>query len=121
MRRMPHCYRLQGVKINDKHIEVIIRQMMQKVEVIEPGDTTFLVGEQISRDEFDEVHSRAKRESPKPAEARPVLQGITKAKQQDDAHVLGRRSRLSPVLSSREQCRSAGEAGLERLWSDGTL
>ena len=46
-------YRLQGVKINDKHIEVITRQMMQKLEIIEPGDTTFLVGEQVQKREFD--------------------------------------------------------------------
>ena len=46
-------YRLQGVKINDKHIEVIVRQMLQKVEVLEPGDTTYLTGEQIDRLEFE--------------------------------------------------------------------
>ena len=46
-------YRLQGVKINDKHIEVIVRQMLQKVEIIDPGDTTFLAGEQVDRTEFD--------------------------------------------------------------------
>ena len=48
-------YRLQGVKINDKHIEVIVRQMLQKIEIKDPGDTTFLVGEQIDRQEFEEV------------------------------------------------------------------
>ena len=47
-------YRLQGVKINDKHIEVIVRQMLQKVEIDEPGETTFLAGEQVDRDEFDD-------------------------------------------------------------------
>ena len=46
-------YRLQGVKINDKHIEVIVRQMLQKVEILDPGDTTFLAGEQVDRTEFD--------------------------------------------------------------------
>ena len=51
-------YRLQGVKINDKHIEVIVRQMLQKVEISDPGDTTFLVGEQIDRDEFDAVNEK---------------------------------------------------------------
>ena len=51
-------YRLQGVKINDKHIEVICRQMMQKVEIVEPGETTFLVGEQVDRVEYDEVNER---------------------------------------------------------------
>ncbi|MGD9535991.1 MAG: DNA-directed RNA polymerase subunit beta' [Alphaproteobacteria bacterium] len=72
-------YRLQGVKINDKHIEVICRQMMQKVEITQPGDTTFLVGEQADRIEFDEVNAKATQESLKPASAVPVLQGITKA------------------------------------------
>ena len=72
-------YRLQGVKINDKHIEVIVRQMLQKVEIIDPGDTTFLAGEQIDRDEFDEVNAKAEEEGLRPATARPVLQGITKA------------------------------------------
>ena len=46
-------YRLQGVRINDKHIEVIVRQMLQKVEIEDPGETTFLAGEQIDRPEFD--------------------------------------------------------------------
>jgi DNA-directed RNA polymerase subunit beta' len=87
IKEIQEVYRLQGVKINDKHIEVIIRQMMQKVEITEPGDTTFLVGEQIDRDEFDEVNARAKRESLKAAEARPVLQGITKASLQTKSFI----------------------------------
>jgi DNA-directed RNA polymerase subunit beta' len=72
-------YRLQGVKINDKHIEVIVRQMLQKVEIDEPGETTYLAGEQVDREEFDEINAKAARESMRPAAARPVLQGITKA------------------------------------------
>ena len=72
-------YRLQGVKINDKHIEVIVRQMLQKMEITDPGDTTFLVGEQIDRDEFDVVNVKAKDEGLRLAEAASVLQGITKA------------------------------------------
>ena len=72
-------YRLQGVKINDKHIEVICRQMMQKVEITQPGDTTFLVGEQVDRTEFDEINAKAVLEGFKPAVSSPVLQGITKA------------------------------------------
>ena len=69
-------YRLQGVKINDKHIEVVCRQMMQKVEIVEPGETTFLVGEQVDRVEYDEVNERVEGDS---ASSIPVLQGITKA------------------------------------------
>jgi DNA-directed RNA polymerase subunit beta' len=72
-------YRLQGVKINDKHIEVIVRQMLQKVEIHDPGDTTFLIGEQVDRSEFEEVNEKAAADSVRLAEARPVLQGITKA------------------------------------------
>ncbi|GAB5470749.1 MAG: DNA-directed RNA polymerase subunit beta' [Rhodospirillales bacterium] len=72
-------YRLQGVKINDKHIEVICRQMLQKVEITSTGDTTFLIGEQVDRDEFDAVNERTEDEGGELATAKPVLQGITKA------------------------------------------
>ncbi len=72
-------YRLQGVKINDKHIEVIARQMLQKVEITDPGDTTFLQGEQVDRHEFIEMNNKAVLESLRPAQGRAVLQGITKA------------------------------------------
>ncbi len=72
-------YRLQGVKINDKHIEVIVRQMLQKIEITDPGDTTFLQGEQVDRTEFVEVNNKAILESIRPAQGRAVLQGITKA------------------------------------------
>ncbi|MBP2311080.1 DNA-directed RNA polymerase subunit beta' [Azospirillum soli] len=72
-------YRLQGVKINDKHIEVIVRQMLQKVEITDAGETTFLVGEQVDRQEFDEENEKTVAEGLKPASGHPVLQGITKA------------------------------------------
>ncbi|MCH7832050.1 MAG: DNA-directed RNA polymerase subunit beta' [Proteobacteria bacterium] len=72
-------YRLQGVKINDKHIEVIVRQMLQKVEVSDGGDTTYLVGELVDRVEFDVVNAKTKEEGGKQAQFLPVLQGITKA------------------------------------------
>jgi len=72
-------YRLQGVKINDKHIEVIVRQMLQKVEITDPGETTFLLGEQVDRQEFDEENEKTIKESLQPAVGHPVLQGITKA------------------------------------------
>ena len=71
-------YRLQGVKINDKHIEVITRQMMQKVEIVNPGDTTYLLGEQVERREFDITNNQLSKSKTK-AEAIAVLQGITKA------------------------------------------
>ena len=72
-------YRLQGVKINDKHIEVIVRQMLQKVEISNGGETTLLKGEQIDRQELDEINARAVSEGRAPAEGAPVLLGITKA------------------------------------------
>jgi DNA-directed RNA polymerase subunit beta' len=72
-------YRLQGVTINDKHIEIIVRQMLRKVRITEPGDTTFLWGEQIDKLEFEEENARVEKMGGKPAEAQPVLLGITKA------------------------------------------
>ncbi|HLQ93983.1 MAG TPA: DNA-directed RNA polymerase subunit beta' [Xanthobacteraceae bacterium] len=72
-------YRLQGVGINDKHIEVIVRQMLQKVEVDDIGETELIQGEQVDRIEFDEVNARIVAEGKKPAAAHPVLLGITKA------------------------------------------
>jgi DNA-directed RNA polymerase subunit beta' len=72
-------YRLQGVTINDKHIEIIVRQMLRKVRITEPGDTTFLWGEQVDKLEFEEENSRVDKMGGKPAEAQPVLLGITKA------------------------------------------
>jgi DNA-directed RNA polymerase subunit beta' len=72
-------YRLQGVTINDKHIETIVRQMLRKVRISEPGDTTFLWGEQIDKLEFEEENQRVEKMGGKPAEAQPVLLGITKA------------------------------------------
>ena len=72
-------YRLQGVKINDKHIEVIVRQMLQKVEITGHGDTTFLVGEQIDKVEFDAENNKRIMAGEAVATAEPVLQGITKA------------------------------------------
>ncbi|MDA0704725.1 MAG: DNA-directed RNA polymerase subunit beta', partial [Proteobacteria bacterium] len=80
-------YRLQGVKINDKHIEVIVRQMMQKVEIMDPGETTYLTGEQVDRTEFDEVNDKAAAENLRPAKGKPVLLGITKASLQTKSFI----------------------------------
>ena len=79
VREIQDVYRLQGVKINDKHIEVIIRQMLRKVEVIEPGDTGLLRGEQLDRARALEINDRMEREGKRPAKLQPVLLGITKA------------------------------------------
>ncbi len=80
-------YRLQGVKINDKHIEVIVRQMLQKVEVIDPGGTTLLTGELIDRIEFAAENDRAKESGGALAVGEPVLQGITKASLQTQSFI----------------------------------
>ncbi len=80
-------YRLQGVKINDKHIEVIVRQMLQKVEVLDPGDTTYLVGETIDRIEFEGENAKRLRDNERLAVAMPVLQGITKASLQTHSFI----------------------------------
>ncbi|WP_339863240.1 DNA-directed RNA polymerase subunit beta' [Thalassospira alkalitolerans] len=80
-------YRLQGVKINDKHIEVIVRQMLQKVEITKTGDTTLLVGEILDRVNFDIENERALKEGGELAEGAPVLQGITKASLQTHSFI----------------------------------
>ncbi|WP_297976938.1 DNA-directed RNA polymerase subunit beta', partial [uncultured Amaricoccus sp.] len=72
-------YRLQGVKINDKHIEVIVRQMLQKWEISESGGTTLLKGEQVDKMEFDEENEKAIAAGREPAKGAPILLGITKA------------------------------------------
>ncbi|MEM8596778.1 MAG: DNA-directed RNA polymerase subunit beta', partial [Pseudomonadota bacterium] len=104
-------YRLQGVKINDKHIEVIVRQMLQKIEISASGDSTLLPGEQVDRIEFDEINEKLEAQGKRPAEGQPVLLGITKASLQTrsfisaasfqettrvltEASVMGKRDRL---------------------------
>ncbi|MEA2015052.1 MAG: DNA-directed RNA polymerase subunit beta', partial [Thermodesulfobacteriota bacterium] len=72
-------YRLQGVKINDKHIEIIVRQMLRKVKVTDPGDTSFLIDEQVDKNTFEEGNKEAIQRGGEPATAIPVLLGITKA------------------------------------------
>ena len=72
-------YRLQGVTINDKHIETIVRQMLQKVEITDPGDSDYLKDEQVDRTEFDAANEKLVDEARTPATGNPVLLGITKA------------------------------------------
>ena len=72
-------YRLQGVKINDKHIEVIVRQMLQKWEILDSGETTLLKGENVDKEELDETNAKALAHGLRPAVAEPILLGITKA------------------------------------------
>src|ERR1700761_5948992 len=80
-------YRLQGVEINDKHIEIIVRQMLRKVKITEPGDTSFLWGEQIDRLMFEEENRQVEAKGGKPAEATPVLLGITKASLETESFI----------------------------------
>ena len=80
-------YRLQGVRIDDKHIEVIARQMLQKIEVVDSGDTTYLVGELIDRIEFETENERVKSEKREAASGTSVLQGITKASLQTSSFI----------------------------------
>ena len=72
-------YRLQGVNINDKHIEVIVRQMLRKVRIEDPGDTSFLIGQQIDKPVYIEENKKVVKKKGKAASAVPILLGITKA------------------------------------------
>lgn len=72
-------YRLQGVSINDKHIEVIVRQMMRKIRIEDPGDTAFLIGDEVDRMVFADENERVRSNGGRPAQGRPLLLGITKA------------------------------------------
>jgi DNA-directed RNA polymerase subunit beta' len=80
-------YRLQGVRINDKHIEVIVRQMLQKIKVEDPGDTTFLEGEQVDKFRFQEENEKVIAEGGEPATFQPLLLGITKASLLTDSFI----------------------------------
>ena len=80
-------YRLQGVEINDKHIEIIVRQMLRKVRILEPGDTRFLWSDQIDKITFEEENKRIQEAGGKPAEGQPVLLGITKASLETDSFI----------------------------------
>ncbi|MBO4294491.1 MAG: DNA-directed RNA polymerase subunit beta' [Alphaproteobacteria bacterium] len=87
VKEVQDVYRLQGVKINDKHIEVIVSQMLKKVEILTPGDTTFLIGEQVDRDVFEQENAKTVAEGGTPATADPVLLGITKASLQTKSFI----------------------------------
>ncbi len=80
-------YRLQGVKINDKHIEVIVRQMLRRVQIVDPGDTRFITGEQLERADVLEENERVEKEGKKPATYEYMLLGITKASLSTDSFI----------------------------------
>ena len=80
-------YRLQGVKINDKHIEVIVRQMLRRVQVVEPGDTRFILGEQAERSDILDENDKATGNNKQPAVYEHMLLGITKASLSTDSFI----------------------------------
>jgi len=80
-------YRLQGVGINDKHIEVIVRQMLRQVSVEDPGDSSFLIGQEVMRTEFDQVNRQLLTEGRNPARSKPKLLGITKSSLSTDSFI----------------------------------
>jgi DNA-directed RNA polymerase subunit beta' len=80
-------YRLQGVEINDKHIEIIVRQMLRKVKITDPGDTSLLWGDQVDKLHFEQENNKVVEKGGKPAEAVPVLLGITKASLETDSFI----------------------------------
>ena len=87
MNEIQQVYRLQGVAINDKHIGVIVRQMLRKVEIVAVGDTRFIYGQQIDKYKFHEENNRVMNEGGQPAIARPMFQGITKASLNIDSFI----------------------------------
>lgn len=99
-------YRSQGVDINIKHFEVIIRQMMRKVEVVEPGDTGYMPGEQVNKVDFEEVNNKIKEQKGKAGTAKPVLLAIPKAVQEDKESFLSAASfqRTKQVLAQAAIC-----------------
>jgi len=102
--QIQEIYRLQGIDINDKHIELIVRQMMRKVRIIDPGDTDFLIGDKVDRIHFKMVNSLLQAEGKRVATAKPVLMGITQAS-------LGTESFLS-AASFQETTRILAEAAI---------
>ncbi len=87
LNEVQEVYRLQGVEINDKHIEIIVRQMLRKVKITEPGDTSLLWGDQVDRLQFEAENELVVAKGGKPAEASPVLLGITKASLETDSFI----------------------------------
>lgn len=87
VKEIQDVYRLQGVLIDDRHIEMIVRQMLQKIEITDPGETTFLTGEQVDKVEFERRNEKAKAKNLRPAIGDFVLQGITKASLQTNSFI----------------------------------
>ena len=103
-------YRLQGVSINDKHIEVVVRQMMKKIRIEDSGDTDFLVGEQVDKPIFEEANRKVVKEKGKPAQGKPILLGITKASLSTDSFI--------SAASFQETTRVLTEAAINGMQDD---
>jgi DNA-directed RNA polymerase subunit beta' len=104
-------YRLQGVNIHDKHIEIIVRQMLKRVVIEDPGDTDFLVGEQVSKAAFRKVNARMQAEGKRPAAGRPILMGITKSSLSTDSFI----SAASFQETTRVMTQAAVSGAVDRL------
>ena len=100
-------YRLQGVKINDKHIETIVRQMLQKVEITDGGDTTLLEGEQVDREEMDEINEKLEQEAEPAHRASPSCSASPRRRCRPAASSRRRRSRRPPASSPRQRSRAS--------------
>ncbi len=116
MNQIQQIYRLQGIDINDRHIELIVRQMLRKVRVIDAGDTDFLIGDRVDRVHFKTVNSLVKAENKRVATAKPILMGITQAS-------LGTESFIS-AASFQETTRILAEAAISAsvdhlVWFEG--
>jgi DNA-directed RNA polymerase subunit beta' len=110
VKEIQDVYRLQGVKINDKHLEVIIRQMMRKVEIVQPNDTRFIKGEQMERARVFEENDRVVKEGGVPASFQTILLGITKASLATDSFI--------SAASFQETTRVLTEAAVRGLQDD---
>ncbi|MFQ5893972.1 MAG: DNA-directed RNA polymerase subunit beta', partial [Nitrospinota bacterium] len=104
-------YRLQGVNIHDKHIEVIVRQMLKRVVVEDAGDTDFLVGEQVSKTTFKKINDQVQAEGGSPASGRPILMGITKSSLSTDSFI----SAASFQETTRVMTQAAVSGAVDRL------
>ena len=87
VKEVQSVYRMQGVEINDKHVEIIVRQMLRKVVITEPGNTEFLWGDQVDKTTFDRINEQTIAQGGQPAAAKPVLLGITKASLETESFI----------------------------------
>jgi len=108
---------LQGVNINDKHIEVIVRQMMRWIKVEDVGDTEFLLDEQVDKFRFYEENERVESGGGQPAKGRPLLLGITKASLSTDSFISAASSRPGRVSPTTTPARSRRERAMRRRCS----